>query len=87
MTAPFAPPPPRPGVMILFGMAAVAAAIPFARRNDWVGWIAFLSVAAVAAGIWGLLAWGVVRAILQWRRGRPDSADAEPGAAPGQRGR
>ncbi len=73
MTAPFAPPPSRSVVIIVVGLVAVAVAIPFGRRDDWAGWVAFLTVAAVAVGCWGLLMRGAMRAILQWWRGGPDS--------------
>ena len=51
MTAPFAPPPPWEVKAIVLGSLAVAVAMPFARRNDWVGWIAFTTLAAAAVGI------------------------------------
>ena len=51
MTAPFAPPLPWEVKAIVLGSLAVAVAMPFARRNDWVGWIAFTTLAAAAVGI------------------------------------
>jgi hypothetical protein len=64
MTAPLTPVPERTVLAVLFGLAAVAVAIPFGQRDDWVGWAAFLTVAAVATGLWGLMIRGF------WRRTR-----------------
>jgi hypothetical protein len=61
VTAPFAPPPSRSVIAVLAAMLAVMAVIPFARREDWLGWIAFGTVIAANVLLWGLLAWGVVR--------------------------
>ncbi len=58
--------------MILLGMVAVAVAIPLGRREDSLGWIAFLTMAAVAVGLWALVLWGFARAILQRWRSRSD---------------
>ena len=72
MTAPFAPPPSRPIVAVTLGMVAVAVAMPFARRDDAIGWIAAAVVLGAAVGIWSLLLWGLGRATLQWWRDRRD---------------
>jgi ABC-type uncharacterized transport system permease subunit len=58
--------------MILLGIVAVAVAMPFGRREDWLGWTVFLTMAAVAAGLWGLVLCGFARAILQRRRSKSD---------------
>lgn len=68
MTAPFAPPPSRPVLFVLFAMGVMAIAMPFGRREDWLGWVAFLAIAACAVGIWGLLILGFTRAFLGRRR-------------------
>lgn len=61
MTAPLAPPPSRLGLSVIMALTCVAAAIPFGRREDWLGWLAFLVVAAAAAWVWGVLLWGLWR--------------------------
>ena len=66
MTAPFAPPPSRAILAVVATMLAVAIAAPFARRDDWMGWIAFVTLVAANAVLWGLLVWGLIR-----RRGEP----------------
>jgi len=73
MTAPFAPPPSRAFVLVTFGLAAVAIAMPFVRRNDWIGWIAFLTFVVVAIGLWMILIWGFARAAIEWWRNRSES--------------
>jgi hypothetical protein len=55
MTAPFAPPPSRAILAVVATMLAVAVAIPFARRDDWTGWVAFVTFVAANAVMWGLL--------------------------------
>ena len=64
MTAPFAPPPPREVYWVVGGMVVFAAAMPFARREDWLGWTALLIVGGLAAGLWGLM---IVRAVQRFR--------------------
>jgi nitrate reductase NapE component len=71
MTAPFAPPPKRFFHVFLAGALAVAVAAPFARRDDAIGWIAFLTIAAAAVGLWGVLTVGFVRGILRRRERGP----------------
>ena len=68
MTAPFAPPPPRSLAIILLCMVVVGLVTPLMRRDDWMGWAAFLTVAAVALGMWGLLILGL---LLAEERGEP----------------
>ena len=64
MTAPFAPPPSRPLIAVVVAMLAVAVAMPFARRDDWSGWAAFVTLIAANAVLWGLLIRGLIR---RWR--------------------
>lgn len=59
MTVPFAPPPPWEVKAIVLGSLAVAVAMPFARRDYRVGWIAFATLAAAAVGIVLLFVRGV----------------------------
>lgn len=63
MTAPFAPPVPWEVEAITLGMVAVMVSLPFARRDDWVGLIAFSTLIVVLVGLWGLLIRG------WWRNG------------------
>jgi hypothetical protein len=58
VTAPIAPPPSRQFVLLVLGLIAFAIAMPFVRRDDWIGWVALLIMAAVAIGSWILLIWG-----------------------------
>jgi hypothetical protein len=53
-------------------MVVVGLVMPLMRRDDWMGWAAFLTVAAVALGMSGLLIQGLARAALRWWRGEPD---------------
>lgn len=75
MTAPFAPPPSRPVLFVLVAMGVTAVAAPFGRREDWLGWVAFLAIAACAVGIWALLIWGFARTFLESRRKRSESEE------------
>lgn len=69
MTAPFAPP-PHPVLLIVIGVAiCFAAAMPFVRRDDWLGWAAFAVMIAVNMILWGVL----LRAAWQRIRGDRDS--------------
>jgi hypothetical protein len=72
MTAPFAPPPSQLQVIFTVGLIAFAIAMPFVRREDGIGWIAFLASAAFAVGLWVMLLWGMARAILRWWHGERD---------------
>lgn len=58
---------------ILIATVAVAIAMPFGRREDWIGWLAFLVMAASAVGLWAILIWGFTQRIIDWWRGRSDS--------------
>lgn len=75
MTAPFAPPIARPVLFVLFAMGVMAIAAPFARREDWLGWVAFLAMAVCTLGVWGLLIMGLARAFLESRRKRAESEE------------
>lgn len=77
MTAPFAPPPPRPVIVVLILLGLFVIALPFGRREDWLGWVAFLVIAAVAVTLWGILLWGVVRKIIEHRQNRAKQNDRE----------
>jgi hypothetical protein len=68
MTAPLAPQPTRITWAVVFGLIAVVIAIPFGRREDWVGWLAFLNVATVAIGFASLLIWRAAIAFRGLRR-------------------
>ena len=57
---------------VLIAMVAVAVAMPFGRREDWIGWLAFLVIAASAIGLWALLIWGFTQEIIEWWRRRSD---------------
>jgi hypothetical protein len=72
VTAPFAPPPSRAVIAVLIAMAAVAIVIPFGRRTDWLGWVAFLVLVAANGVLWGLLLRGFARNVRDWWRGRGD---------------
>ena len=67
MTAPFAPPPSKPVLAVVGAMIVVSIALPFGRRNDWIGTVALVASAAATVVVWGLLIWGLVR---NWREGR-----------------
>ena len=69
MTAPFAPPPPREVWWIMATLAVLTLAKPFGRRENWLGWVSFLVICAVAAGLGGLLIVGAIRRFCEWRRG------------------
>ena len=72
MTPPLTPP-TRPLAIIVIGTIAVAIAMPFAQRDDWIGWIALATIGAAAVGLWALLICGFTRAIIQWWRDLSDS--------------
>ncbi|HEV7279247.1 MAG TPA: hypothetical protein VGN57_03460 [Pirellulaceae bacterium] len=69
MTAPFAPPPSRAIIAVAAALLAVAIVLPFARRDDWTGGVAFVTLVAANAVIGGLMVW---RLICRWRE-PPDS--------------
>ncbi len=57
------------------GLVAAAIAIPFARRDDWVGRLSFIVLALVAVTLWAILLNGFVRSILAWARDTPVEPD------------
>jgi hypothetical protein len=56
--------------LVVIGIIAVAIAIPFRRRDDWLGWIGLLTIAAVAIGLWGALIWSFIQSVIEWWRNR-----------------
>lgn len=68
MTAPFAPPPTRRQLLIWFILCAFAIAMPFVRREDWMGTIAFAIVTGCAIGVWAILIYGFVRITIDNRK-------------------
>lgn len=75
MTPPFTKPLPWEVKAILLAMLAVAAVMPFGRRDDWMGWSALFIVAAAAVVIWGLLIRGAACRAIQWWRDRAPKED------------
>ena len=73
MSAPFAPPPPGEVKAIVLGILAIVVSVPFAKRDDWVGWIAFSTLAASAVSIWVLFIRGVWHNTIRWWRRRSTS--------------
>jgi hypothetical protein len=59
---------------LLVGVLVLVIAIPFGRREDWIGWLALFAVLACAMGMWALLIRGIVFHTPQWwrRRGERD---------------
>lgn len=70
MTAPFNPHPHPLIWLIVIGMLGFAIAMPFARREDWLGWISFLAIAGFAVLLWSVLIVGLCIRFLEWRRSR-----------------
>jgi hypothetical protein len=68
-------PEPRFLLFIVIAFVATTAAIPLARRNDWIGWIALLWIAALAIALWAMLVIGIARAVIAWFRDKPSNAD------------
>lgn len=73
MTAPLAPPPTRIFWIIHAVLACFALALPFARRPDWLGHLAFGVIAICAIVLWTLLLWGIGRQVLEHFRSRRDN--------------
>lgn len=71
MTAPFAPPPHPVVWTITIGLIAVTVALPFARRDDWLGWLALCTIAGVSILLWAILIVGLLGRIVAWYRDRP----------------
>lgn len=70
MTAPFAPPPSRPMLAVLAATLLLVVAMPFGRREDWLGWAAFAAFIAANVLLWGVLTVRAAGAALDWRRDR-----------------
>jgi hypothetical protein len=51
---------------------AVAIVVPFARRDDWLGWAAFAVIVAANVALWGLLPRGLIRVVRKWWLGRSE---------------
>ena len=51
--------PITPGlIFVMLILPLMALAMPFARREDWIGWVAFLTICLGAVGLWVLLIFG-----------------------------
>jgi hypothetical protein len=74
MSAPFAPPPHPVVWFVVTGIILVAIAMPFGRRDDWLGWVAFVLVWVVALGLWTLLIGGALRTFIEWYRDKPNNS-------------
>jgi len=72
MTAPFNAHPQPVQWAIILGLPLVALAMPFARRDDWIGWAAFLVIASYAVFLWVVLIVGLSLRFLEWYRGTDD---------------
>ncbi len=66
MTAPFNPHPHPLIWAFVVGLAVVVMASPFGRRDDWLGWISLLAVAAAAVFMWATLISGLAMQIAKW---------------------
>ena len=74
MTSPFAPPPTRRMIAVLVAMLLLFVAMPFGRRDDWLGWAAFAAFIAANALLWGVLILRAGEALLDWWRNRNGGA-------------
>jgi hypothetical protein len=55
-------------LFVIVGSLAMAVAMPYVRREDWIGWIAFGTIVVFAIGLWVLLIRGFVRELrARWR--------------------
>ncbi len=80
MTAPFSSHPPPLVWLIAIGTISMAIAIPFGRRDDWLGWLAFLWMASFAIALSAILIFGIARNVVAWCCTKPsDPDDAESG--------
>lgn len=52
-------------------MLGVAIALPFARRDDLLGWLSFFAVAVFAVSLWALMILASIRTLLAWFRDKP----------------
>jgi hypothetical protein len=75
MAARFSSLPPLLVWFLSIGAFLSAVAIPFGRRNDWLGWIALLLIAFFAICIWAMLIIGITKSVLAWYRDKPGDAD------------
>lgn len=55
---------------IYLGLLAFAIVIPFGRRHDWLGRVAFTIIFLLCTGLWALLIWGMIMNVRQWWRSR-----------------
>lgn len=68
--------PMGPMLIILGGGIAVGLAIPFARRDDWLGWFSLAVVAIVSVFFWSMYLLGIIRQLLTaWRNEDSGSKD------------
>jgi hypothetical protein len=74
MTVPFLHQPMPLARFLSIGLLVVAIAMPFGRRNDLLGWVAFLWIAFFALALWVILIIGVARSVLAWYRDKPSDA-------------
>ncbi len=73
MTPPLTRPIPPAFWWILLGCLILAIVMPFGRRDDWLGWLAFIVIVLAAIGIWGLLIFGVVKSFREQRQNENSS--------------
>lgn len=52
-------------------MLGVAIALPFARRDDLLGWLSIFVMLAFAVGLWAFLVFASIRTLLAWCRDKP----------------
>ena len=63
------------------GLVSTAIAFPFARRDDWFGWVALLWITSFAIALWAILIFGIARNALVWHWDKPsvdDNTDTGP---------
>ena len=70
MTAPITPSLTWEVKAVLAGMLAFLIAIPFVRREDWVGRLALLALFGCMVDMWILLIRGIALHTLRWWRCR-----------------
>ncbi|MFH1921339.1 MAG: hypothetical protein ABIP48_15850 [Planctomycetota bacterium] len=52
----------------MLGIIVVGVIMPFATRDDWIGWVALLMIAAFTIALWALLISGLARSMIEWWR-------------------
>jgi hypothetical protein len=62
--------------MIVLAIIAVALAMPFGRRDDWLGWVALFTIWGSALFLWATLIVAFVRRIIEWYRRAPEEEGA-----------